>query len=137
MVVASGQTITYSRLSAGCLAVTVFFAGGGGAGVHLAMMPEKGEQQWTDFLSAIRGKTIDAVHLDVDAWGGDQGWRVNTTSDVPKSTAELVNTWDLKLGELVGNGWKHEMKDVRAWFATKLGKSPGMHDNQTPEYTVP
>jgi hypothetical protein len=136
VVVRAGQRIKYTPLAAGCLAVTVSFAAGGGAGVHLAMLPAQGDKQWTDFLAAIAGQTITAVHLDSDAWGGTQGWRVNTTSAVPRSTAELVNTWAMPLNTLDGAGWRCDLRSIRTWFQGALGPSPAIHDNDRPQYTL-
>lgn len=135
-IVDTGKSIVYTALAAGCLAVTVKFQGGGGAGVHMAMM-EQGAGQWTSFFALISKKAIAEAHLDCDGWGGDEGWRVNKKSDSPQSTLGLI------LGGLVsdkkdlpGLGWSADLKDILDWFEAKLGVRPAHHVNQNPQYTM-
>ena len=135
-IVGNGETITYTALAAGCLAVTVKFQGGGGAGVHLAMM-EQGAGQWTTFLAAIAGNQITEAHLDCDGWGGDEGWRVNNASNSPQSTLGLILGGVAQdKGGLAGLGWSADLGDIKDWFETRLSVRPAHHVNQNPTYTM-
>lgn len=128
--------IIYTQLAAGCLAVTVKFKGGGGAGVHLAMFPAN-LNQWISFYATLGGRSIETVFLDCDGWGGDEGWRVKDDEDSPKSTAQLVFggvTDDKK--KLEGLGWNTGKAAIQNWFAGKLGVTPKLHVNQNPKYEV-
>ena len=136
VIVGNGETITYTALAAGCLAVTVKFQGGGGAGVHLAMM-EQGAGQWTTFLAAIAGNQITEAHLDCDGWGGDEGWRVNNASNSPQSTLGLILSGVAEdKGGLAGLGWSAELSDIKDWFEARLNVRPAHHVNQNPTYTM-
>jgi Domain of unknown function (DUF4157) len=126
-VVAAGQSITYTDLAAGCLAVTVTFQGGGGAGVHLALNEQNGNQ-WEDFKRAIAGQTVTQIDLNCDMLGEDDGWRVKfhpddyvpiTALHRPMGTATLMRSLNKREDELAPLGWW--TMQFRDWFMQALG----------------
>lgn len=126
-VVAAGQSITYGNLIGGCLAVTVAFQGGGGAGVHLALN-EQDRNQWEDFRQAIVGQTITRIDLNSDMLGEDDGWRVKfdannytpiTAYHRPMGTATLMRNLRKREDELAPLGWW--TMQFRDWFMQALG----------------
>jgi hypothetical protein len=125
-VVAAGQSITYGNLIGGCLAVTVAFQGGGGAGVHLALN-EQNRNQWEDFRQAIAGRTITRIDLNSDMLGEDDGWRVKfhtenytpiTAYHRPMGTAALMRSLNKREDELAPLGWW--TMQFREWFMQAL-----------------
>src|SRR5574341_419859 len=50
-----GKAIKYTKLAAGCMAVTAYFSDGGGVGYHFAMMVDNATQ-WGEFVGQIGGK---------------------------------------------------------------------------------
>lgn len=130
-IVGEGETLKYTALSAGCMAVTVSFEGGGGAGVHIVML-EQGSGQWTGFKEAIAGKTASKVYLNCDNWGGREDWRIKEGESSPMSTLQLsINTGQYlpdpyaeEGDSLLQDGWKYKSEDVKGWFSTQLGVTP-------------
>ena len=70
--VASGSSVAFTALSAGCMAVTVCFTGGGGAALHMAMAHDN-SSQWSELLGLTTGKTVADVYLDGDMQGNQTG----------------------------------------------------------------
>lgn len=132
----SGQSIQYRSLSAGCMAVTVYFSTGGGAGVHMVML-EQGTGQWTTFYNAISGKKITSIILNCDNWGGPQDWRVKEGEDSPKSTAQLFWNEKKEITNLSKDGWKEDEESIKKWFKAKLGVDPLFNGVDTLTYTFP
>ncbi|MDR3046170.1 MAG: hypothetical protein LBU51_00965 [Bacteroidales bacterium] len=132
----SGQSIKYTALSAGCMAVTVYFSTGGGAGVHMVML-EQGTGQWTTFYDAISDKTITSIILNCDSWGGSEDWRIKEGEDSPKSTAQLVFNEGKEKTDLSDEGWKEDKESIKKWFKAKLGVDPLFNGGGTPAYTFP
>lgn len=132
----SGESIKYTELSAGCMAVTVYFSTGGGAGVHMAML-EQGAGQWTTFYDAISKNIITSIILNCDSWEGDEDWRVREGEDSPKSTAHLVFNEKKEINNLLAEGWKNDKESIKKWFKAKLGVDPLFYGGGTPEYTFP
>jgi Domain of unknown function (DUF4157) len=153
--VASGQTIRYTPLAAGCMAVTVFLDGGGAAGVHLAMEPGN-TGQWRDFRNAISGKTVTAVRLDSEFLGMPQGWYVkfkieglptldDPDADVgalapetevgPRSYADLHATMTDQ--EINYAGWTMDQGSIVQWFRETLGADVQISANTNPAHTAP
>jgi len=129
-------SIKYTALSAGCMAVTVSFSTGGGAGVHMAML-EQGTGQWTAFYDAISDKTITSLFLNCDSWEGNEDWRVKKGESSPKSTAQLVLNEGKDLDNLSTEGWKEDKESIKEWFKAKLGVYPSFNGGGTPTYTFP
>jgi hypothetical protein len=140
-VVAAGQSITYGDLIGGCLAVTVTFQGGGGAGVHLALDEQSGTQ-WEDFRRAIAGQTITQIDLNCDMLGEDDGWRVKydnvnytpiTALHRPMGTAALMRGLNKTQDELAPLGWwTMQFSD---WFQQALGCQAYNHSEVTTNIT--
>ncbi|MDB5904414.1 MAG: hypothetical protein JWM26_3292 [Betaproteobacteria bacterium] len=139
----SGQTIRYTPLAAGCMAVTALFQGGGGAGVHLAMQPHNA-QQWADFMALLQGNTVTGVFVDSDMLGVGEGWRfkfdiimLGPESDVaPMSTAALIDA-GMTPQEMNDAGWVIDMASVREWFTAALGVLPQFTQNTSPAHAIP
>jgi len=140
--VQSGQTISYTPLAAGCLAVTVLFDGGGGAGVHLAMQPNN-PNQWNEFREAIAAKRITQVYLDCDLLGYAQGWHVKfslesldpETEITPRSAADLLT--GMTAQEINEAGWVMDLGSVRQWFSEALGAPVQTSTNTNPAHVIP
>jgi len=127
-----GETIRFTDLSAGCMAVTVVFHdSGGGAGVHM-LMTKDNATQWAPFSVFVAGKVIDAVFIDGDMIGGRDGWRVkikyseeeegegeyritNETGFCPRSGADLMTTYG-SLEAAEGAGWTQNTDLIKPWF---------------------
>jgi hypothetical protein len=143
-VVLAGQSITYTDLAAGCLAVTVVFQGGGGAGVHLALDEQNGNQ-WEDFKRAIAGQTVTRIDLNCDVLGEDAGWRVRFNPDAydpvepitafhrPMGTRILMRGLGKREEELAPLGW-WTMK-FKEWFRQALGCNVCNQSNVTANIT--
>ena len=74
--VASGKTLKFTALAAGCLAVAANLAEGGAAGVHLAMLLDN-EVQWSTFLKLVNDRKVASIVLYGDMLGVKDGWYVN------------------------------------------------------------
>lgn len=127
--VSSGGTLTFSKLSAGCLAVVVNFEGGGGAGVHLALNMDK-EQQWTPFKDAIAGKRIKDVVLYSDIAGTPQGWYVLSKYDADYLPRPETERNPISYGEYqalcpisLPYVWEYSSGSLQEWFKAALGAS--------------
>lgn len=122
--VASGSSVTFTPLSAGCLAVTVCFSGGGGAALHMAMGHDN-SSQWSELLGLTTGKTVTDVYLDGDMQGTKQGWYVKNTVD------ELfMSTPDISVGprallefkeSKAPDDWMWDSGSIVEWFSTRFG----------------
>ena len=149
--VASGGTIAYSSLSAGCMAVTVIFRNGGGVGVHLALNEDQ-VRPWWEFQSLVGKGEIDRVEIDLDlgVTTGGQGWWVRykdgSTPDIfqtPRSRSWLLKTYKFDLErrperttiENIFNqkGWFCEYKALEDWFKSKFRVSPDINPETNPE----
>jgi hypothetical protein len=130
--VPSGGTLTFSSLSAGCLAVVVNFDGGGGAGVHLALNLGK-QSQWRPFTDAIAAKKITNAFLYGDIVGTEQGWYVQSGFDedyMPKPNTEIspASLGDLQvIGEGGAQGWGFDIGSMLEWFKATLGAGSIQH----------
>ena len=134
-----GQIIEYSPLAAGCMAVTATFVGGGGAGVHLAMMPQA-PNQWANFIAAVGANAVAQVYVDTEFLGEDQGWYVNPGAAQPASLASLMFTQNLTAGQIAAAGWTCAAPAVLAWIAAQLGVPAAnvQHSQNTqPWYVMP
>jgi hypothetical protein len=147
--VTSGQTINYTKLAAGCMAVTACFSGGGGVGYHFAMMVDNAAQ-WKEFLGQIGTQTLSSLSIDSDMVGEKQGWWVRyeitdpdfftlgapITTQGPLSYAALKDA--LKTDDKIFEaGWVFDQKLVSAWFKTVLGVAPTLTTTQSPgPYTL-
>lgn len=140
-VVAAGQSITYGDLIGGCLAVTVTFQGGGGAGVHLALN-EQNRNQWEDFRQAIAGRTVTRIDLNCDMLGEDDGWRVKYNNDTylpitayhrPMGTATLMRSLNKTQDELAPLGWW--TMQFLDWFRQALVCQACFHSEVTTNIT--
>ena len=136
----SGQIIEYSPLAAGCMAVTVTFVGGGGAGVHLAMMPQA-PNQWANFIAAIGGNPVAQVFVDSEFVGDPEGWYVDPAAGVePVSRAQLTFVQNLDVGQIAAAGWTCAAPAVLAWIAAQVGvgaPAVQLSQNTTPSHVMP
>jgi hypothetical protein len=149
-----GQTIRYTALAAGCMAVTVAFEGGGGAGVHLAMRPHN-RQQLTNFRDAVAGKKIAQVYLDSEFLGNAAGWYVKVrmqglpnpddpddeidayepeTEISPRAYSDLKDT--MTDGQMATAGWLSAGGSVIDWFAKAFGAPVQTSNNTLPSHAV-
>jgi hypothetical protein len=122
-VAGAGATLNFTALAAGCLAVVAEFSGGGGAGIHLAMLMDP-EGQWSQFRNAVAAKSIVAVHLYSDMIGEDQGWHVKQTGGAPATEMSPRSAWMLGGAQASQNGandWVWDAGLVTNWFAVTLG----------------
>ncbi|HKZ69297.1 MAG TPA: hypothetical protein VJ020_04405 [Anaerolineales bacterium] len=128
--VGKGETIKFTALAAGCMAVTVAYADGGGMGYHFAMKMDNAAQ-WSEFLSVIGKKGIAEVQLSSDFIGQAQGWYVKynieeleaDTSVGPRSYASLIEEYKNDKA-LTDAGWVYASGSVSDWFKDKLGATP-------------
>ncbi|MFC1864821.1 DUF4157 domain-containing protein [Chloroflexota bacterium] len=139
--VGKGGRIQYTALAAGCLAVTVGFTDGGGAGVHLAIMMDH-DAHWREFQNAIAGKSIATVYLAVDQFNDDDGWHIAAVRNMENGAiikylteytpvaAEKKESLEKRLQAGLGEEPKevptllNEEAHVRAWFSLALGTNP-------------
>lgn len=128
--VTSGKSITFTKLSAGCMAMVVFYNGGGGVGYHLAMKIDNASQ-WSEFLGVIGAKGVTEVHLSSEFIGQAEGWYVKydidegepDTSVGPRSYAELFA--QLQSNDAIRDaGWVSASGAVSEWFKEKFGVAP-------------
>lgn len=123
--VSAGEEISYTPLAGGCMAVTVYFKDGGGAGVHLVMGTTKSgptsKKQWNPFLDLIKGKSIKSAYLDGDMIGQEQGWYVKYgEDDGPDISKPPTSKWELGDEE----GWGYTKAMVKDWFGKLFGITP-------------
>jgi len=136
-----GETIKYTKLAAGCMAVTAYFSGGGGVGYHFAMM-KNNTAQWEEFVGQIGTKSLSKLQIDSDMVGEKQGWWVRYTVDDflvpsdpvttqgPMSYATLKETsTDM---ELYQAGWTFDKSNITKWFKTRFGVAPNLVTTQSP-----
>jgi hypothetical protein len=141
--VGKGGRIQYTALAAGCLAVTVGFADGGGAGVHLAIMLDH-EAHWREFQNAIAGKSVATAYLAVDQFDDDNGWHIAAVREMTEGRiikylteyAPVAGTHKDSLEKRVQEGLDEEPSEVptllneeayvRAWFSSVLGANPAI-----------
>jgi hypothetical protein len=140
-IAAQGDTIRYTRLAGGCIAVTAFFRGGGGAGVHLAMGMDN-EAQWNGFAALVEGQTITAVKLDSDDFDDDQGWRVSfqgvRAASWPRSSLALHEDFALAIDDMAAHGWLYGRANIVRWFGAKLGTANvAARVEQNPSWVIP
>lgn len=140
--VPSGGTLTFSSLSAGCLAVVVQFNGGGGAGVHLALNMDK-QNQWHPFTNAIAAKKITQVFLYGDIVGTEQGWYVQSGFDedympIPNTEISPASLGDLQEQVDEAQGWAFDIGSMQEWFKAVLGADSVRHiSTQTVAHSCP
>jgi len=146
--VAAGGTIGYTALSAGCMAITVFFRGGGGAGLHYALNMDNA-RQWWQLRALVGGKDIEKVQLETDVGltTGGQGWWVKykggapDTADIPRSRGWLQTWYKTELeGQSEDNmktilnrkGWWCSIGRVQDWFAATFGYKANLEPTTDP-----
>lgn len=140
--VSEGQTIRFTKLAAGCMAVTATFSDGGGVGYHFAMM-EDNAAQWTEFIGQIGSAGLSVVQVDSDMVGEKEGWWVQfeidedflptdpKTGQGPRSYASL--TAELKGDSAIFTaGWVFDQLNIAKWFKAALGVDASFADTQEP-----
>ena len=118
-----GGKLEQVATSAGCLAVTALFEGGGGAGVHLGMMEydpsqhlEKGPIRtaaaaWEKFEKLIEKHTVSKILLVTDEF---YGWKVKASYTEDYALKQTIGR-PMPVG--IGGTGKEMTKD---WFAKKF-----------------
>jgi hypothetical protein len=120
----ANDTVKFTALSAGCMAITVCYTGGGGAALHMAMEMDNATQ-FNELLGLTNGHTVRDVYLDGDLQGTQQGWYVKSTLDPTDfmPTADLTASPKAFL-EFQGAPsweWSFDSGSVIKWFAAKFG----------------
>ena len=121
---AQGETVKFTKLIGGCLAITACFSGGGGAALHM-VMDQDNVSQWNEFVGLVSAKTVSKIYLDSDMLEVKDGWRVKIkpasdetlwlespdTTVGPKSALSLSNNLD---------NWSYGTGTFAEWFAEKF-----------------
>ncbi|MDA1002468.1 MAG: hypothetical protein O3B31_03825 [Chloroflexi bacterium] len=145
--VAKGQTIKFTKLAAGCMAVTATFSDGGGVGYHFAMM-EDNAAQWSEFIGQIGSAGLASVQVDSDMVGEKQGWWVQfeidedfaptdpKTGQGPRSYASLTEELEGD-SAIFSAGWVFDQSSIAKWFKAAFGVDASFAVTQSPgPYTL-
>jgi len=147
-VAAAGATIEYTSLSAGCMAITVYFRGGGGVGLHYALNLDNA-RQWWKLRAAVGGRNIEKIQIetDVGVTAGGQGWWVKykdgtpDTADLPRSRSWLQMWYRRELegkeaqdamAILNQKGWMCEIDNMERWFSATFGCNASLDPETNP-----